>query len=209
MRSGSLTVVILTNAGMGKRQNLFPNGKKSPKRHRRSPSHNHLYDEMFMLPFEFVQSSGGKINQVLFSSKETREDIKNFKKHLADTFATHLDPKTPQVVEESPIGEHTTRYEFDSPVGGGPSTTTLKTADSSLVRLILNTFGKPQSGDNSVSVMRNIFEDDIMRVGSPQQVIHDPNQVEIKVKQVQKISDGHVTATGKANQAFFLTFSLK
>lgn len=174
----------------------------STRRNKRATNHKHLYDEIFMLPFEFTQSSGGKIVDILFSSKEKDENIKNFKKHVADTFATHLDPGKPKVMEESPIGEHMTRYEFDSTIGSSPTTTTLKTADSSLVKLVLNTFGKTGNDRNSLNVMRDILEEDIMRVGSPKEMIHDMNQVDIKVKQVQKISEGRVTATGKAERLF-------
>lgn len=81
--------------------------RQAGKRHSK-----YQYDEMFATPFEFVQTADGKVLEILFAEKETDETVKNFKKHLADAFATKVRPTSEKMHENSPIGEHLTKYEY-------------------------------------------------------------------------------------------------
>lgn len=69
--------------------------------------------ELFKLPFEFVQTNDGTIVDVRFSDKETDLSIKNFKRHICDLFATHLDRSKPSQIELTPVGKHVTKYFYD------------------------------------------------------------------------------------------------
>lgn len=155
----------------------------------------HIYDEMFLIPFEFKQSPTGKIEQVFFSEKDRDVTVKNFKKHIVDSLATQVTPEKSVQKEKSPLGEHMTRYEIDNNIGDGGN---LKLAGTNLVNLARRVFhdGKSQKGkeDSSVNVIRDVFDQDVIQVGDSHRVIHDPDHVDLKVQQIQKVSDGHISA---------------
>lgn len=91
-------------------------GRKDPRKYQ--------YDDMFMTPFEFIQTSDGKVLEIMFAEREKDETVKNFKKHIADAFATKVRPTSDKVIESSPIGEHLTKYEYivDNGLNGNVNT---------------------------------------------------------------------------------------
>jgi len=69
---------------------------------------------MFSIPFVFIQLSDGSVPEVRFSDRDRDVSVKNFKRHIADTFATQLDTNKQRVLEKSPIGEHFSSYSYDN-----------------------------------------------------------------------------------------------
>ncbi|RWS14528.1 hypothetical protein B4U79_11672 [Dinothrombium tinctorium] len=152
----------------------------------------YVYDEMFELPFEFLQLPDGTVEEIRFSDREKDESVKNFKKHIADTFATQLNRRKTEVMEKSPVGEHKSHYIF-----GAEGMERLKEADASFARLLSLIFRKRGQSQSSsdVRIVRDISERDMVKVGSGDGIIHDPSRLNLKIKQIQQISGGHMTTT--------------
>ncbi|KAI1297703.1 hypothetical protein HDE_04496 [Halotydeus destructor] len=169
--------------------------KKSLDSDRRSRARDprFQYDPMLGLPYEFVQSSNGRLVDIKFSDKETDSSVKNLKKHIADVFATQLDGSHDTVVESSPIGQHLTKYSVS---GKG---TPLKQADIGLVKLVAAAFSTEpgMQGDQApVNVVRDITQDGVIKMATDEMTKRlKDGQVVLSAKQVQQVSDGRVTAS--------------
>lgn len=178
------------NEGQSSNRYQCKNKKNRRKRNAKSITNDggfilEVYDKMFETPFEFVQLSDGTIVEVRFSDRETDDTVKNFKRHIADAFATQLDTKKHQIKEQSSIGEHLTKYHVSE---GEPE-------QSSLIKLA----GAPISLSYSlepqpVNIVRDISQDAIIKLGNG---IYDPTQIDINAKHVQRIKQGHLTSTSK------------
>ena len=165
------------------------------------------YNKIMSLPFEFIQKADGSVPEIRFSPKEKNEAVKNFKKHIADTFATQLDSSKNETFESSPIGQHISFYSFDP--SREKTEDDFKLAGSALLEIVSSFFRSPSSSSSSLSslssssdtsssvnIVRNINSDDVLKVGRGKVLIHDRNQIDINARQIQQINQGHVTNTG-------------
>uniref|UniRef100_T1K6S6 Vitellogenin domain-containing protein n=1 Tax=Tetranychus urticae TaxID=32264 RepID=T1K6S6_TETUR len=154
-------------------------------REKRSTSNsvNHLLDEKIELPFEFVQLPGGPIPEIRLSKLETNEAVKNFKKHIVDTFATQLATGKQSTIEKSPIGEHISHYEYHEVAPDQPIEETLSVAG--YPSFMINRKGKAFVDDDKqesptvnkkMQVIREVSRSDVIKVGSGSVLIHDPDQ---------------------------------
>ena len=182
--------------------------ESSPNRPKRSTNVDHLLDEKIELPFEFIQLPEGQIPEIRLSKQETNEAVKNFKKHIVDTFATQLTRNSKSTIEKSPIGEHISHYEYHEVSPDQPIEETLSVAGYPSL-FFTNRKGKEinendqsqLNGNNKkVQVIRAITRDDVIKVGSGSVLIHDPDQVNISIRQVQEIVKGRMTETGNFKQ---------
>lgn len=149
---------------------------------------------MFSTPFVFVQLADGSIPEVRFSDKDTDPTVKNFKKHIADTFATQLDGSKQKVLEQSPIGAHFSSYSYDNT--GKLEDSLQPTADGQSLKLGATLLSMSQTKvSKQLSVMRDIAAEDMMEIGS-NGLTSDPSQVGVSAKQIQQISEGRITTTG-------------
>ena len=149
---------------------------------------------MFSTPFVFIQLADGSIPEVRFSDQETDPTVKNFKKHIADAFATQLDASKQRVLEQSPIGAHFSSYSYDN--SGKMEESLQPTKDGQSLQLGATFMSLSQTKDMSnLSVMRDVSPDDMMEIGSSG-MTYDASQIGVNAKQIQQITEGRVTTTG-------------
>lgn len=157
-----------------------------------------LYDTMFTTPFVFIQLSDGSIPEVRFGDKDTDPTVKNFKKHIADAFATQLDASKQRVLEKSPLGSHFTSYSYDNT--GKLEQSLRPTEDGQSLQLGATFLSLSQTKDaNQLSVMRDVSPEDMMEIGD-NRMAYDSSQIGVNAKQIQQISEGRVTTTGMCSQ---------
>ena len=151
------------------------------------------------MPFVFIQLEDGSIPEVRFSDMEKDPTVKNFKRHIADAFATQLDSSKQRVLEQSPIGAHFSSYSYDN--SGKMEESLQPTADGQSLQL--GTFmSLSQTKDlTHLSVMRDVTPDDMMEIGSSG-MTYDVSQIGVNAKQIQQISEGRVTTTGMCSQLY-------
>ncbi|CAG2119131.1 unnamed protein product, partial [Medioppia subpectinata] len=171
-------------------------GAKDANRLKRStPNYDNIvYDKMFSTPFVFIQLSNGSIPEIRFSDKDTDLSVKNFKRHIADTFATQLDSSKQRVLEQSPIGEHFTSYSYDD--SGKVEESLQPTADGMSLKLSSSFLSLSQIKDiKQLAVMRDVEPEDVMAIGDGLAMDYDSSQIGVNAKQIQKISEGRLTTT--------------
>ncbi|CAG2163581.1 unnamed protein product [Oppiella nova] len=181
-------------------------GTKDANRVKRSaPTPNYeniVYNKMFSTPFVFIQLSNGSIPEIRFSDKDNDLSVKNFKRHIADTFATQLDASKQRVLEQSPIGAHFSSYSYDDTERIEDSLQ--PTADGMSLKLSSSFLSLSQTKDiKQLAVMRDVAPDDMMEIGNGIGLNYDSSQIGVNAKQIQKISEGRLTTT-----AGHLSFSL-
>jgi hypothetical protein len=176
-------------------------GNKDSERIKRSADIKYegvIYDKMFSIPFVFIQLLDGSIPEVRFSDTETDVTVKNFKRHIADAFATQLDANKQKVFEQSPIGAHVSRYSYDN--SGKLEDSLQPNSDGSTLKLGGSLIPMSLQSENStpkpLSIMRDVTQDDVMELGNGNGIVYDPKQFDINAKQIQQISEGRLTTTG-------------
>jgi hypothetical protein len=157
-----------------------------------------IYDKMFSIPFVFIQLLDGSIPEVRFSDTETDVTVKNFKRHIADAFATQLNANKQNVFEQSPIGAHVSRYSYDN--SGKLEDSLQPNSDGSTLKLGGSLIPMSLKTDNTtpkpLSIMRDVTQDDVMELGNGNGIVYDPKQFDINAKQIQQIFEGRLTTTG-------------
>ncbi|XP_074597818.1 uncharacterized protein LOC141852639 isoform X2 [Brevipalpus obovatus] len=165
--------------------------KEKHIRQRRSASiDDKWFDETISLPFEFLQTPGGPIIEIRMNKRENNEAVKNFKKHIVDTFATQLNGKKQDSLEESPIGEHFTHYAVSDKENSVDDA--IKVAGIPLVNFVKKNNKNPRKG-KKMHIIRDVGRDDVLNVNSGSVLVHNMDKVNITIRQVQQIADGELT----------------
>ncbi|XP_076334638.1 uncharacterized protein LOC143238370 [Tachypleus tridentatus] len=138
------------------------------------------FSGFYSTPFFLVQFANGSIPEVRFSQNDTNEQSRNFKRHIAEIFATQMDKLSPSVMVKSPLGEHRTRY-------------VIRSGDKEGHRVRRSVPGPTPD----IIVEKHVESGDIVRLSS--ETPHEPTlnrkeNVELYVKQIQMFSEGKLIA---------------
>ncbi|XP_054154436.1 uncharacterized protein LOC128952980 [Oppia nitens] len=170
------------------------NNKNRNRFRRSTPNYNINYDKMFAIPYVFIQLLDGSVPEIRFSDKETDPSIKNFKRHIADTFATQLDASKNRILEKSPIGSHFSEYSYDD--SGKIEESLQQSSDGTNLKLSSSFLALSQTKEiKQLAVMRDVSPDDVMSIGDGKGMIPDNSQIGVNAKQIQKITEGRLTTT--------------
>jgi len=171
-------------------------GTKDSNREKRSTDPKYesvIYDKMFSTPLVCIQLMDGSIPEVRFSDMETDLTVKNYKRHIADAFATKLDAGTQKVFEQSPIGAHYSQYSYDN---SGKLEDSLQPNNDGSTLKLGGAFIPMSLKSEKLSIMRDVTPDDVLELGNGNGIVYDSSKLDLNAKQIQQISEGRLTATG-------------
>lgn len=155
------------------------------------------YEAIYSLPFEFVQLADGSIPEVRFAQEETDGRVRNFKRHVVDSFATQLATKPEMKKETSVIGEHLTNYSI---------TVNSKTPETVQLAGTLPSALVDRRERYQVLVEKFITEDDILDLApnSPSAALNDRDKMGLKAEQKQIFERGKlVSSSGLSTVSLF------
>nr|XP_042910490.1 uncharacterized protein LOC107442993 [Parasteatoda tepidariorum]XP_042910491.1 uncharacterized protein LOC107442993 [Parasteatoda tepidariorum] len=141
--------------------------------------------ELYTVPFQLVQLANGSIPEIRFSENEVEDGrVKNFKRHLADAFATRLLLHHRQgEVERSVMGEHTSTYNIS--ISGN------KKSNYNVAGLT-STSQPPEIDKTVIVVNKMVTTDDIVRF-APSDALNDKERMDLRSEQMQMFNDGRMT----------------
>lgn len=159
------------------------------------PVENRL-DQLYRHPFEFVQLEDGSVQNVKLSEFDKDPNVINFKKFIAQAFATQLDDRKREVVEKDHMGEYMSHYqmEYDEPLRA-------RNADQYIKSMYTGRAARRQREitPHLVSVVRSVRQKDIIKKNDD----HYRNKllcladIDFTAQQVQLIEDNMLVASGK------------
>ncbi|XP_013792536.1 uncharacterized protein LOC106476420, partial [Limulus polyphemus] len=154
----------------------------------KTPTSSPDYSAFYSTPFFLVQFANGSIPEIRFAQNDTNEQSRNFKRHIAEIFATQLDKLAPSVMVKSPLGEHRTRY-------------VIRSGDEEGRRARRSVPGLTPD----IIVEKHVDSGDIVRLSSetPQEpTLNNKENVELYANQIQMFSEGKlISAEGDISVA--------
>lgn len=174
--------------GSSENQDKPTDKKEDAEKEFNSKEVQHLYS----MPFLFVQLANGSIPEIRFAENEVNiSEVKNFKRHLVDSFATNLNFNRKQevVAESSAIGHHMSSYDITK----NDKPTSLHLAEGRML----------EAEEPILVVSKMITGNDILYL-APSKALNDLEKVDLKMQQKQVFQGGKlISSSGTSSLHIF------